>query len=690
MASIRQLAGAHRDRPCPQDDLVELAGLALRETDTDALLRHAVELVSRALAVDDVEILQLAPGGECFVVRASTGKRGGVGLGEVVPAGDESQAGYTFVASEPVVVASLRDESRFTDERLVARRLVSSISVVIDGNGDGPYGVLVAAAAGRRAFTLDELHCLVVLADLLAGALRRVATEETLRAAEARYRTLVETLPIVTYVDELDASSSNIYASPQIEALSGYSAEEWAADRDLFVRLLHPDDRERVLVEHARLRVPGDRLSTEYRLLTRDDRVVWVNDQATVVQDAPGADAYLQGVMLDVTEQKRLCDQLAQSQRLEAIGRLAGGIAHDFNNLLTGIIGYADFVLQNLSASDPVRDDVAEIATAGHRASRLTKQLLAFSRRQVLAPRIVCLNDVVSELKSMLERVIGDDIRLVAALEPNLGNIRADPGQLEQVLMNLAVNSRDAMQAGGTLFIETANVELGDEYAHRHLVQAPRGRYVMLAVADAGHGMDRTTLEQVFEPFFTTKGPGEGTGLGLSTVYGIVKQSGGFVWAYSEPGRGTVFRVYLPLVDEPAVLLEPVLRESAPRGGHETILVVEDEEFIRTLIARDLRGLGYEVLTAPGADGAVELVRQGAAVDVLVTDVALPEGDGVELASELLGLLPRLRVLYMTGYAAAAVAAGAPAEALIEKPFGPDALGRRIRWVLDESEARSA
>jgi two-component system, cell cycle sensor histidine kinase and response regulator CckA len=556
---------ARSDGPCSQDDVLDFTGMALREADADVLLRRALELVSRALAVDHVEILQLAPGGGGLVVRASTGRREAVAVGEVVPAGRESHAGYTLLVSEPVVVASLGDDGRFEDPRLLARGLVSSIGVVVDGGGGEPYGALVASSVRRRPFTVDHQHCLVVLADLLAGALRRIATEETLRAAEARYRTFVESLPIVTYVDELDATSSSIYASPQIERLSGYAAEEWAADPDLFVRLLHPDDRERVLAEHARLRDPGDRLSTEYRLVARNDRVVWVNDRATVVRDGPGSAAYLQGVLLDVTERKRLDDRLAQSQRLEAIGRLAGGIAHDFNNLLTGIIGYADGVLQNLSASDPLRGDVAEIVAAGQRASRLTRQLLAFSRTQVLAPRVVGVNDVVAEMQGLLERVLGGDVRLDVRLERELGNVRADPGQLEQVVMNLAVNARDAMPGGGTLSIETANVELGDEYVDRHLVQAPPGRYVLLAVGDTGHGMDRETMEQIFEPFFTTKAPGEGTGLGLSTVYGIVKQSGGFVWPYSEPGRGTVFRIYLPRVDEPADAKPP--RPLRPAAG---------------------------------------------------------------------------------------------------------------------------
>ena len=683
------LHGLHpRDRPCPQDDLIEFAGLALRETDPDALLRRAVELVSRALGVDHVEILELLPGGG-LAVRASAGRSRRGSVGELVPAGDESQAGYTIAASEFVIADDLQAERRFTDRRLLERGLVSSVSVLLDGTGPGPYGVLVASAAARRTFTADEQHCLVVLADLIAGALRRLETEDTLRKAESRYRNLVESLPIVTYVDHLDTTSSSIYASPQIQPLSGYAADEWLEDPDLFVKLLHPDDRERVRVEHEALRVPGDRLSTEYRLIARDGRVVWVNDQAVVVQDGAGTAAYLQGVLLDVTEQKRVDDRLAQTQRLEAVGRLAGGIAHDFNNLLTGIIGYADLVLQSLGPTDPIREEVSQIAAAGHRAARLTRQLLAFSRKQVLEPRVVGLNDVVSELEQLLGRVIGDDLRLVVDLDPELGAVRADPGQLEQVVMNLAVNARDAMPEGGTLVIETANVELGDECRHGHLVEAEPGRYVRLTVSDTGEGMDRETLEQIFDPFFTTKAPGEGTGLGLATVYGIVKQSGGFVWAYSELGRGTVLRIYLPRVDEPLEPLEPVVLEGIPRGGDEVVMIVEDEEFVRTLIARDLRRLGYSVVVASDGHQALALVNEGQPVDLLLTDIAMPGLNGLELATRLREELPSLRVLYMTGYAAA-VADGALAPVLIEKPFGPDALARRIRALLDEDAVRRA
>jgi PAS domain S-box-containing protein len=674
--------------PCPRADLIEFAGLALREEDGDALLRRAAALVARSLRVEHVEILEAAPDREALAVRARVGLGLADDMPSIVPGGAGSLAGYALPREEPVVAEDLAHEARFTDGRLLALRVASAVAVVVGGNGGGPFGVLAAASTRPRAFTAEELHCLTALADMLAGALHRIDVEETLRAAEARYRTLVESLPLVTYVDALDQTSSNIYTSPQIEPISGFSAEEWAEDPELFVKLLHPDDRERVLTEHDRLRQPGDHLSTEYRLVTRDERVVWVRDEAAVVQDAPDRPAYLQGVLMDVTEEKALGLQLGHSQRLEAVGRLAGGIAHDFNNLLTGIIGYAEFVLQSLGPSDPLHADVSEIATAGHRAAKLTRQLLAFSRKQVLEPRVVDLSHVVSEMEGLLRRVLGDGVELVVEHDPELGRIRADSGQLEQVLMNLVVNARDAMPEGGTIVIQTANVDLDDEYAHRQLVEAEPGRYVMLTVRDDGVGMEPETLERIFEPFFTTKDPAEGTGLGLSTVYGIIKQSGGFVWAYSEPGRGTVFRLYLPRSDDPAAAGAARAAVDEVRGGTETILVVEDDEFVRTLIARDLRRLGYTVATAADSQTAIDRVRSGLEADLLLTDVTTKGDDGYVLAAELRPLLPSCLVLFMTGYATSAAAYGADAASVIEKPFGPETLARRIRDVLDEGGAR--
>jgi two-component system, cell cycle sensor histidine kinase and response regulator CckA len=387
--------------------------------------------------------------------------------------------------------------------------------------------------------------------------------------------------------------------------------------------------------------------------------------------------------------------QLALSQRMEAVGRLAGGVAHDFNNILTAISGYADLLLTDLPEGDNRRRDVEEIHQAAQRAASLTQQLLAFSRRQVLQPKVVDLNALVRDVEKMLRRLIGEDILFATVLHPRVGNVRADPGQLEQVIVNLAVNARDAMPApaGGRLTIETRNVELDESYAADHPPVKP-GQYVLLAVSDTGVGMDEETKARIFEPFFTTKARGKGTGLGLATVYGIVRQTGGHIWAYSEPGKGTTMRVYLPRVDEPA---DPLERpgDSAPEElrGSETILVVEDEAPVRAVTRQLLERNGYTVLEAADGPSALALVdsKDGQApIQLLLTDVIMPGMSGRELASQLKARLPNLRVLYMSGYTDDAVVRHGmlePGLAYLEKPFRPQTLLRKIRQTLREGAA---
>ncbi len=422
-------------------------------------------------------------------------------------------------------------------------------------------------------------------------------------------------------------------------------------------------------------------------MIARDGRVVWVQDQGTVVEGDPGSPRQLEGVLLDVTEQKRLEDQVRQGHKMEAVGQLAGGIAHDFNNLLTAIIGYGDFVLARLEPDDPLRPDVEEITAAGNRAADLTRQLLAFSRKQVLQPKVLDLNDVVHQVERMLQRLIGGHLELITALEPDLGRTQADPGQIEQVIVNLAVNARDAMPQGGVLAIETANVELDEAAAHRHLAEIEPGSYVVLTVSDTGTGMDSETLLHLFEPFFTTKGTA-GTGLGLATVYGIVKQSGGFVWVYSEPGEGTIFRIYLPRLGRRSDGLDaesPSGRVSAPAVGTETILLVEDEEQVRSLIARDLRERGFTVIVASAYEHALELFDiHKDEVDLLLTDVVMPGGSGLDLADEIVSRRPEIRVLSMSGYAGSVLNRHVFPNAAIQKPFGAAVLAKRIREVLDD------
>jgi len=381
-----------------------------------------------------------------------------------------------------------------------------------------------------------------------------------------------------------------------------------------------------------------------------------------------------------------------QLQRLEAVGRLAGGVAHDFNNLLGVISNYATFVGDEVGRELPsrrwqaVHDDIGQVEQAAQRAASLTHQLLAFSRKQMLAPKVLDLNTVVSGITTMLQRLIGEDIELVFRAGSGLGRVKADPGQIEQVIANLVVNARDAMPDGGHLTIETANVELGEHYARQHVgVQA--GSYVMLGVSDTGTGMDRETQARIFEPFFTTKEPGKGTGLGLSTVYGIVKQSGGNIWVYSEPGTGTTFKVYLPLVHDAEDTAE--LAQVRPGRGTETILVVEDEDDVRALACEVLATYGYEVLQArTPAEALLIAERHAGSVQLLLTDVVMPGMSGRILAERLAPLRPEMKVLYMSGYTDDAIVhhgtldAGTP---FIQKPFLPDALAGSVRRVLDSA-----
>jgi signal transduction histidine kinase len=385
--------------------------------------------------------------------------------------------------------------------------------------------------------------------------------------------------------------------------------------------------------------------------------------------------------------QANLEEQLRQAQKMESIGRLAGGLAHDFNNLLTVIRGYTELMKTKIPAGDPQLEDLEQIRRASERATSLIRQLLAFSRQQILAPTILDLNELVTNLHKMLGRLIGEDITLATVLQPGLWPVTADPGQIEQVIMNLVVNARDAMPTGGKLTIETGNVRLDDSYAKTHLETAA-GPCVMLAVTDTGHGMDKPTQARIFEPFFTTKESGQGTGLGLATVYGIVKQSGGDIIVYSEPGQGATFKIYLPASEIAAD------RQAAPqailrtRGGNETILLVEDDEMVRSLIRRTLQGQGYTLLEARHGDEALSLSAQHSEpIDLLLTDVVMPQISGRELAERLKTLRPQMKTLFMSGYMDNTVVRHGVLEAEIEflpKPFLPSVLTSKVREVLDK------
>jgi PAS domain S-box-containing protein len=430
----------------------------------------------------------------------------------------------------------------------------------------------------------------------------------------------------------------------------------------------------------------GEPAEYEKEYLRKDGSLVATSLTVFVVKNREGQPGALAAIIKDVTERKTLEMQLFQAQKMEAIGQLTGGIAHDFNNLLTIVNGYSEMLLQTLPASDPQRDNAVQIKEAGERAVLLTRQLLAFSRRQMLEPKVLDLNAVVTNTEKMLTRMIGEDIQLVAALMPRLGRVKADPGQIEQVIVNLAVNARDAMPQGGKLTIETANVELDENFARRHVVVKP-GQYVMLAASDTGCGMDAETQKRIFEPFFTTKERGKGTGLGLATVYGIVKQSGGSIWVYSEVGRGTTFKMYLPRVEEEPDAVLPGTVRAAPLKGTETILLVEDDTPLRKLTLAILRHGGYDVLSAASREEALQLCgRHQGPIHLMLTDVVMPGRSVREFVEQLASTRPAMKVLHMSGYTDDTVVRHGVMEqsvAFLQKPFTTHSLLRKVREVLD-------
>jgi PAS domain S-box-containing protein len=535
--------------------------------------------------------------------------------------------------------------------------------------------------AGREQFW--EVH-VQPLADnhMTVGILvRLVEVTERRRAAEARSQlaAIVESSDdaIIGETPEGVITSWN----PGAERLFGFSAHE-VIGRPVSI-LVPPDRLEELGAAMERVR-KGERVSPlETVRQHKDGTLVEVAVAVSPVRDEQGRLVGASSIARDITDRKQLEEQFRQSQKLEAIGRLAGGIAHDFNNLLTAIMGYAEVVLNLLRPDDPAREMVTQIVRSGERAASLTRQLLAFSRKQLIAPQALDVNAIVRESGKLLRRLLGEDIEFITALHPDLGAVYADPGQLQQVLVNLAINARDAMPAGGRLTITTARAELGEGHPG-----VPPGFYALLAVGDTGCGMTPEVQRYVFEPFFTTKGVGKGTGLGLATVYGIVKQGGGHIEVESEPGKGSLFRVYLPCADVPIPASDSV-REPAPaRRGTETVLLVEDEDAVRSLGGRALRGMGYTVLEAGHGVEALRVAEgHRGLIHLLATDVVMPHLSGRQLAERLLPLHPEMKVLYLSGYTDDAVVRHGVRQAevhFLQKPFTSDTLAQTVREVLDE------
>jgi two-component system cell cycle sensor histidine kinase/response regulator CckA len=566
-------------------------------------------------------------------------------------------------------------------------------------------GVLGVAYQDGRPFGKREIALLEQFAGLAALALenarlfsdaqseidqRREAETELRQSKELHTRVLETSTDSITLF-ELDGTV--VFASRSNETMLGWSQDELIGRN--FTEFMHPDDLAHANAVIARSIQSGESLSYSARVRHKDGHWVVLEGKPAAIRDADGKPELILALARDVTERQKneekrreLETQLRQSQKMDAIGRLAGGIAHDFNNLLTAIAGYGGLALGAVDESQKeLRNDIQEMLTAADRARQLIRQLLAFGRKQVLQPCVLDLNEVVGDLDSMLRRLIGEDIELVTKLDPDLGHTNADPGQIEQVVMNFAINARDAMDGGGRLVIETLSTELDAEFVATH-VGATLGPAVALRVTDTGHGMEDSVRSRVFEPFFTTKEEAKGTGLGLSTVYGIVKQSGGYVWCDSTPGEGTTFTVYLPRFDsEPGV---EVVDEAEPLPvltGAETVLIAEDEQVVRHLVAEMLGRLGYSVIVAAnGAEALERLEEHSGDIDLLLTDVVMPGMSGRDLAAVVRKRRPETRVLFMSGYAEDAVASHGvlqPGTALLEKPFTALSLGTIVRAVLD-------
>jgi PAS domain S-box-containing protein len=515
---------------------------------------------------------------------------------------------------------------------------------------------------------------------------QREHAERARADAEAKYRMIVEHVNAITYIAEIGMEGQWYYVSPQVEAILGYTPDEWLAISRDWALHIHPDDIPGVAAAEAASE-KGFPFQAEFRIRRKDGREVWLSDTAVVVKGS-NAHPVMEGIMVDITDRKVLETQLQQSRKMEAVGRLAGGIAHDFNNLLTIITGYTDLALSRASVPLEIRADIERIENAAGRAAALVRQLLAFSRKQVLQPRTLDVNAIVLNLDRLLRRLMDDNIEMITRTHENVGKVKADPAQLEQVIMNLLVNARDAMPKGGRIVVETSNVDLDAHYAEDHATVKP-GRYVMLAVSDTGIGMSQETIAHIFEPFYTTKESGRGTGLGLSTVYGIVKQSGGYIWVYSEPGRGSTFKVYLPRVEEAPEDVAGTSPRPLSTKGTETILLVEDEEAVRELIETVLRERGYEVVAARDTQHAEDLAKNfEREIHMLLTDVVMPGTSGRELAARISAIRPGIRVLYMSGYTDNVITTGGMLEkglAFLQKPFAPSILVQKVREVLSQT-----
>jgi len=559
------------------------------------------------------------------------------------------------------------------------------------------YGILAASLPPVYAQEKEEHKLFKEMGGDIAFALYNIEQEEKhvederkIFEQEERFRAIFEGVAEGILITETQTMKIK-YNNPAMCQMLGYTEDEL---KHMTVKDIHPPEvLDRVISEFEIYERENKPMFQEHIPCLRKDGTIIYTDIITTPRIIIDGRHHSSTFFLDITEREKAEDdkkkmeaQSLQSQKLEAVGRLTGGIAHDFNNILTTIIGNADIILMGMPKGDPTRRGLEDIRAAGDRAAALTHQLLAFSRKQILQPVIMNLNETVNNMDKMLRRIIGEDIELMTILSPDLGQVEADVGQIEQIIMNLAVNARDALLKGGKLTIETANVDLDEGYARNHIAVTP-GPYVMLSVSDTGTGMTREVQEHLFEPFFTTKEKAKGTGLGLSSIYGIVKQSKGNIWVYSEPGKGTTFKVYFPKVEK-SIGKEKKDKKPKTLTGSETILIVEDDEMVRNFTVRALKGLGYRILIAADGQEAIRISgdHEGP-IHLMLTDVVMPGMNGGELEERLRVFRPDIKTLYMSGYTDNAIVHHGvldKGKGFLQKPFTPDSLGRKVREILDK------
>ena len=602
---------------------------------------------------------------------APASKRLGRGLTEFV-----IRSGEPLLATPSV----FEDLVRRGEAELIGAASLDWLGVPLMGS-NGCIGALVVQSYSENVrFGERDRDILKFVSQQIATAIEHKRYEEALRRSEARYRSLILSAAYGIY--RCTVGGRFLDVNPALIAMLGYSSVEEVlqldARREVF---FNPQELDRLIEDYRRT---GSLNGVEVQWKAKDSHVIVVRLSGRPVSGAEQPAEELEIIAEDITDRRQLEEQFRQAQKMEAVGRLAGGVAHDFNNLLMVINGYTEVLLEELNSGSAMYQKVHSIQQAADRAATLTRQLLAFSRKQLLELKVVDVNTVIGDMERLLRPLIGENISLITRLSPDAGRTRADAGQLEQVIMNLVVNAKDAMPEGGKITVQSSEVTVRQNFREHRFIQP--GRYVVLSVSDTGHGMDKETQSRIFEPFFTTKEKGKGTGLGLSTVYGIVKQSAGYVFPQSEPGAGTTFYIYLPRVEEALEAISPAKKPENEKDGCETILLVEDEDSVRELVRETLAARGYRVLEAENGEAGLRIAAaHGDGIDILITDVVMPGMGGRELAKRLLKIRPRLGVLYLSGYTEDTIlhqGALDPGTAFLQKPFTLQSLARKVREVL--------